>query len=157
MLTRTIHIICIVLIFLFSFLVHGQSSSAYIINNHKYDMQEDLFFRAVQEWYDATLDSIGLHNLVDSLAGANEITITKLDFPEDVLLDYLEDSTEVFEVSGKITIQQWVMTATGRGCNFVSLISEMGINFEKICNMVSMICICLIKWRYPKCVDTKIL
>lgn len=106
------------------------STSAYLVNGHKYAMDEDLFNRAVQEWYDANLNSIGFEQLVDSIANAYDITISEITFPQDVELIYLEDSTGTYDFAGKIIIPAWVVKATGLGCSFTGNISEMGIGFK---------------------------
>ncbi|TFH00377.1 MAG: T9SS type A sorting domain-containing protein [Calditrichales bacterium] len=132
------------IISLFSFLIflhpstsHAESKSAYLINGHKYDMEQDLFFRAVQEWYDAGLDSVGLGNRVDSLARANNLTITELNIPRDIELVYLDDSTGINDIAGKILIAPWSLKATGLGCDFVCPVSEMGIYFKANSEFIS--------------------
>jgi hypothetical protein len=129
---RSIKLISILLFlkFLLPFSAYSQPTSAYLINGHKYDMEEDLFFRSVQEWYDASLNSIGLEKLVDTLAQAYGITITEFSFPDDVDLKYIEDSTGTYDIAGSISMAAWDLKANGLGCNFVALVSEMGISFK---------------------------
>jgi len=105
------------------------STFVFKINGHVYNMQEDLFERTIQEWYDTRLDSIGLDHLVDSLARANNITITDFDFPDDVVIIYLEDSTGNQDITGKIIIENWTLEAKALGCELNSEISSMGIGF----------------------------
>jgi len=123
-------LIFLLLFILHPFLAYSQSKSAYVINGHKYNMEEDIFFRAVQEWYDAHLDSIGLENLVDSLARENNISVTEFNFPENVDLIYIDDSTGISDIAGQISIEPWILIASGLGCDFVSQISGMGIDFK---------------------------
>jgi hypothetical protein len=130
MLSKISSIFTVLLLLVVSDPAFAGSTSAYLINGHKYAMDEDLFNRAVQEWYDANLDSIGFEKLVDSLANAYSITINEITFPKDIELIYQEDSTSTYDIAGKIIIPAWLVKATGLGCSFTGNISEMGIGFK---------------------------
>jgi len=129
---RSLFSTSLILLMMLTFSLHAQTASnaACLINGHKYDLDDDLFFREIQEWYDANLDSIGLENLVDSLAQANNITVAEFNFPLDVDLVYLEDTTNTYDIMGKITLAPWTLKANGIGCDFECQVSEMGILFS---------------------------
>ena len=105
------------------------STFAFKINGHMHSMEEDLVNRALQEWYDETLESNDLYSLVDSLALANNLTITEFNMPEDVRLVYEMDETGQSDFMGTLILDPWTILANGYGCDFNGTISHVGLQF----------------------------
>ena len=105
------------------------STFAFKINGHKHNIVVDFVQRAVQEWYDASLDSLQLTEIVDSLARANDLQISEFILPQDLHIDYQLDSTGTNDFSGTIILDSLIFEANGMGCVFKGEILNAGFWF----------------------------
>jgi len=99
-------------------LVAQESTFAFKLNGHKYNQNEDLMIRAIDEWFFVAMDSLDLPGLLDTLASANNLTITDVTVPEFVTITYDIDETGSYDFVTRILMDTLSITATGLGCEF---------------------------------------
>jgi hypothetical protein len=120
---KHIFILPIAIFVLVSFTIQNQSFAqdstfAFKLNGHKYNQQEDLMIRAIQEWFLVAMDSLDLPTLIDTLAAANGLDSIKLNLPEAVDVFYEVDESETYDFLSNITMDTLNILAWGLGCEF---------------------------------------
>ncbi|MCH8012020.1 MAG: T9SS type A sorting domain-containing protein [Candidatus Marinimicrobia bacterium] len=102
------------------------STFAFRMNGHKHNMEEDFVDRAIQEGYDAAMDSIDFSAHVDSLEQNTSLIITGFTPPEDINVRYLVDTTGTNDFMWQISLDGWTILISGLGCDFTTVISNLG-------------------------------
>lgn len=123
-------IIIIVLLVFTAALVRAETSTfAFEMNGHKHNMSTDFVRRAVQEWYDSSIDTAALQTHIDSLARPFGLKIENFCLPEDVEVDYLIDSIGARAFMGHVVINGVFFRINGIDCSLYCHLSNIGLQF----------------------------
>ena len=99
-------------------LVAQDSTFAFKLNGHKYNQEEDLMMRAIQEMFIVAMDSIDIQALIDTLAIDNNLIINELNVPESVEVIYEIDESENYDFLTNVILDTLSISATGLECEF---------------------------------------
>ena len=94
------------------------STFAIKLNGHKYNQEEDLMLRTIEEWFDGIINDLDLPTLIDTLASANGLVINELKVPEFVTVLYEVDESGTNDFLSDIIMDTLYISATGLGCEF---------------------------------------
>jgi hypothetical protein len=106
------------------------STFAFLLNGHKYNQSEDLVKRGIEEWFFAALDSLNITELLDTLAGTNNLTINNLILPQNVGILYDIDESNTYDLLTHITMDTLTILASGLECEFEVDISGAGFTIK---------------------------